>query len=205
MGIRSLSTASISTGAKRSKFWDQSAVEILNSYESIQTVTVTSSSQATISFTSIPSTYTHLQIRCMTRSANTPSQWDSFYMTLNSDGAANYSDHFLRGSGTAMSVGFRAGSSNILIGYQPDNGYTSGIFGAFVIDILDYKNTNKNKTTRTLGGFDTNNTGSEVGTLAFTSGQWRSTDAVTSIQLVAGGGRNTIQNSTFALYGIKGA
>lgn len=177
----------------------------LTSYQSIQTVTVSSSSQSTISFNSIPSTFTHLQIRCITRSVNTPSQWDSFYMTFNSDNGSSYSDHFLRGSGSAMSVGFRANTGNILVGYQPDNGHTSGIFGAFVIDILDYKNTNKNKTTRTLGGFDTNNTGSEVGTLALTSGQWRSLDAITSIQLVAGGGRNTSQHSTFALYGIKGS
>jgi hypothetical protein len=180
---------------------------VTNSYESIQTVTVGSGGSSSITFSSIPSTYTHLQIRLITKSANTAINWDSFYMTFNSDTDANYSSHSLRGSGASVSASSQTSASNILVGYQNDNGYTSGIVSPFIIDILDYKNTNKFKTTRTFGGFDSNNVGNggEVGQIALTSGNWRSTTAISSIQLFAGGGRNTAQYSVFALYGIKGA
>ena len=43
------------------------SLQSTNSYESIQTVTVGSGGQSTISFTSIPSTYKHLQIRMLAR------------------------------------------------------------------------------------------------------------------------------------------
>ena len=182
---------------------NQSQYISTGSFESIATVTL-SSAQATISFTSIPSTYKHLQIRCITRTALSVSQQDSFYMTFNSDTGSNYADHYMRGTGSTIQVGSRTSQANNLLGYQSANGYTSGIFSPFIIDILDYANTSKYKTTRTLGGFESNNTGSEVGQIAFTSGLWMSTSAISSIQLVAGGGRNTVANSTFALYGIKG-
>jgi hypothetical protein len=175
-----------------------------NSYESIATVLVGSGGASTIDFTSIPSTYKHLQIRLITRSANATSEWDSFFMNLNSDSTAAYSYHALQGNGASASASAATSTTGILLGYQSSTGHTSGIFSPFVVDILDYADTNKFKTTRTLGGFDSNNTGTEVGVLRFSSGNWRSTAAVSSIRLTAGGGRNTAQNSTFALYGIKG-
>jgi hypothetical protein len=176
-----------------------------NSYESIATVTVGSGGSASVNFTSIPATYTHLQVRCLTRSAYPTSEWFGFYLTFNSDTGSNYSYHLLRGTGAAVSGGGAANQTYILNGYMPSNGYTSGIFAPFVIDVLDYANTNKNKTARILGGFDTNNTGTENGTLAFHSGCWRNTNAITSLQLSAGGSYNLVEYSQFALYGIKGA
>jgi len=62
MGVRSLSAASISTGIKRSKFWDQSAV-ITGTYESISTVYLSSANAATVDFTNIPNTFMHLELR----------------------------------------------------------------------------------------------------------------------------------------------
>ena len=76
---------------------------------------------------------------------------------------------------------------------------TSGVFAAAVIDILDYANTNKNKTIRALDGLDNNGSG----TVAFSSSLWSSTSAINSIEISGLGG--TIQQySSFALYGIKG-
>ena len=76
---------------------------------------------------------------------------------------------------------------------------TSGIFSGGVIDILDYANTNKYKTSRGLSGYDANGSG----LLYLASGLWMNTAAITSIEITDALG-NFATNSTFALYGIKG-
>jgi len=69
-----------------------------------------------------------------------------------------------------------------------------------VIDILDYANANKYKTIRSLSGTDYNNSN---GRLFYSSGNWRSTSAVTTITLTNDSGTNFTQYSSFALYGVK--
>ncbi len=93
MGIRSLRTASISTGAKRSKFWDQTARVADNSYESIATVNVGSSGSSFVEFTSIPSTYKHLQIRANSRYTGYQNSGAAVYLQFNGDTGSNYSLH----------------------------------------------------------------------------------------------------------------
>ena len=78
---------------------------------------------------------------------------------------------------------------------------SANIFGAIVIDILDYANTSKYKTARLLGGADQNGSG-EVWSH---SGNWRNTTAISSIKLLEAVTGNFVQYSHFALYGIKGA
>ena len=73
--------------------------------------------------------------------------------------------------------------------------------GHNLCDILDYKSTSKFKTTRSLGGFDNNGSG----IVHFTSGLWRSTNAVSSIKLYPQQGGIFAQYTSIALYGIKGA
>lgn len=171
-------------------------------YKSIATVTVGSGGSSSIEFTSIPSTYTHLQIRCFGHLSGTGNIADIIRMTFNSDTAANYSYHLLLGNGSAASAEAASGASWIYIGNYPDSYSLSSAFGVNVIDILDYKDTNKYKTSRSLYGYDFNDaTYSRVG---LGSGNWRSTNAITSIKLVTGLGLNFTQYSHFALYGIKG-
>jgi hypothetical protein len=76
----------------------------------------------------------------------------------------------------------------------------SNIFGSFVCDILDYRDTNKFKTIRTIGGFDNNGSG----VVSLRSGVYRSTNAITSIKLFNNPGNNFAQYSSCALYGVKG-
>ena len=200
MGIRSLSTASISTGIKRSKVWDQSAVYSPTAYESIATVTVGAGGSTAITFSSIPSTFKHLQIRYIGRSSTD----NNIRIAYNSDTSnANYVFHNLRGDGSATSVlAFVSGGSNSMI--LANEGVTtptqgSNIFGVGVIDVLDYANTNKYKTTRTLAGYDANGSGF----VTLNSSLWMSTSAISSLSIT--NNSNTIQQySQFALYGIKG-
>lgn len=169
-----------------------------NSYESIATTTVGAGGSATISFTSIPSTYKHLQIRLFAKSTRAAGNaGDAINMTFNSDTAANYSYHQLQGNGATASASGSASTSNIQIERSGDA--TASILGVIIVDVLDYQNTNKFKTTRSLGGVDFN--GSGYATLM--SGNWRSTSAITSITLDPNAG-DFAQYSQAALYGIKG-
>ena len=172
-------------------------------FESIATVTVGVSSQATITFSSIPSTYKHLQIRGLCRLGSSATGANDIFIRFNSDTAANYSRHALYGTGAAASAN---GSASTTSAYatratSPRAGSTANAFGVFIIDILDYADTNKYKTVRGLGGADTNDTN---GVVSLASGNWRSTSAITQIDLTDELGYSFVQYSSFALYGIKG-
>ena len=169
-------------------------------FESIATVTVGSGGAANVEFTSIPGTYTHLQIRGIAKDDNTGSL-DNLQMQFNSDTAANYKSHFLYGTGSVAAAGV-GGSDSVMLAARVTGGNSSyaNIFGVFVIDILDYANTNKYKVHRSLSGHDENG----LGEVFFESGLWRNTNAITSIKLYAQD-FNWKQYSHFALYGLRSA
>lgn len=167
------------------------------SFESISTVTVGAGGAASVSFTSIPTTYTHLQIRAITKNTST----NNFAaMRFNSDNGSNYNAHYLDGDGASVTAGGSANYDRSYFGYTSTSSQTN-IFGASVIDILDYKDTNKFKTVRILTGVDVNGSG---GYTEFSSSAWRSTSAISDINIFFSS-NNFAQYSSFALYGIKGA
>lgn len=163
------------------------------SFESIATQTVGAGGAASITFSSIPSTYKHLQIRA---TALLQTSNEALLMRANGDTANNYFCHYLYGTGAA------AASSNSVPTsyYYLNSGNDSTYPGPSVTDILDYTNTNKYKTIRSLAGVDKNG-GS--GYVWLFSGAWANTNAITTLTLYAGNG-NLNQYSSFALYGIKG-
>ena len=167
------------------------------SFESIATVGVGSGGAANVEFTSIPGTYTHLQLRAYAL----PNGNNNFGVTFNNDTAANYSTHQLQGDGaSASALGASSTNSMFLLGLYTDS---SSYAGVTIIDILDYANTNKYKTIRALSGQDGNATGTATDwRVTFGSGNWRSTNAVTSIKISSPSWR---QYSHFALYGIRSA
>ena len=171
-------------------------------FESIATVNVGSGGSSSITFSSIPSTYTHLQVRGIYKgTTGTGEDYWSQYFYLNGDTGSNYAYHYLQTRNTAVSAG--AASSQSYTGNyfaEIPNAFASSLFGTFVMDILDYKNTNKNKTIRSLSGY--NNT--DTSFVKLNSNLWTSTSAITSITFTpqtAGG--NYAQYSSFALYGVK--
>ena len=198
MGIRSLSTASISTGAKRSKVWDQSAVVLTASYESIATVSLTSA-QSSISFSSIPSTYKHLQVRYSGLSGS----MGSLFAQINGDTSTNYRTHYFTGSGSSVAAGDLSGRSGIVLGGVGAAQFSTTYPYVGIIDYLDYTNTNKYHVVRSLHGTDTNNTGYS-GAAGLVSGLHLSTTAISSLTFFLDGGVNLTANTKFALYGIKG-
>jgi hypothetical protein len=180
-----------------------SKLTVLNSYESIATVTVGSGGSSTIEFTSISSAYTHLQLRYFERATGSYVGGYVDEIQFNSDTGSNYSWHELLGDGSTAIAAASATQTSMRAGRMPAGGITASVFGTTIVDILDYANTNKYKTIRVLGAFDTNSA-SPNGAIVLGSGNWRSTSAITSIKLTPAA-ETFAQYSSFALYGIKGA
>ena len=176
---------------------------VTSSYESIATVTIGSGGAATATFSSIPSTFKHLQIRSIARTANAAKAED-IVAQFNSDTGANYVQHLLVGNGSSA-ASYAATGQNFIKGVTYATGTTASanIFGAGVLDILDYTDTNKNSTVRTLAGMDLNEA-STFAQMQVWSGLWLNTAAITSITMKCSSGANISQYSSFALYGIKG-
>ena len=164
----------------------------------IATVTLNTAT-ATITFSDIPQNYEHLQVRVIARDTGAASI-RQIYGRFNSDSGTNYSWHDLEGDGTSVTVYTGTNANKFWCFYYPTPTQTANVFNGGVIDILDYANTNKYKTVRSLGGVDLNGSGE----ISLSSGSWRSTSAINSITLLA---EQTAfaQYSSFALYGIKRA
>jgi hypothetical protein len=162
----------------------------LSSYESIATASPSASS--TFDFTSIPSTFKHLQIRYATKGT---SNGTGIRIRFNSDTGSNYYIHYLYGDGATAGALAQGITTSGVIGEVTT---TTNVQSSGVIDILDYLSTNKNKTVRTLFGYDNNGSGA----IYLNSVLWSATPAaITSITIFPSSGTVT---GSFALYGIKG-
>ena len=171
---------------------------VTNDYFSIATGTVSAgNTSSVITFSSIPSTYTHLQIRMFARATSS----NTMYVRFNNDsGTTNYDNQRMNGNGTTVASDARINYSALWVSSR---GYgipsTTSIGSAIVMDILDYTNTNKYKVTRTLSGQELNTSNSDI---EFTSGSWKSTSAIDRID-VSINTSTLAEYSHIALYGVK--
>ena len=161
-------------------------------YTSIATQTIGAGGSSSITFSSIPQTYTHLQIRALNVTSSASNSGNIYFNgdTTNS----NYRNHYIYGNGTA------ANAASYNVPYYPEftGGGATTSPGASILDILDYTNTNKTKVMRELVGYDANGSG----VVGLSSNMWNNTSAITSINITASG--FTFQQYTqFALYGVK--
>lgn len=172
----------------------------LTDFYQISTTTLTGN-QLQIDLTSIPSDYTHLQLRMFLRNSEATTDSATTFR-LNDDSSSNYSQHYFRGTGASVFAGAATSQTKGLAGWNPGSSSNASVFGGTIIDILDYKDTNKYKTIRGLSCYDNNGSGH---CWVFSSA-WLSTSAVTKISLTGDNqaGRNFVQYSRFDLYGIKG-
>ena len=161
-----------------------------SSYESIATVSVGSGGASTVSFTSIPSTYKHLQVRATVATWATGGNSD--FMRINSDSGSNYTWHYLGGNGSSAFAGAATSQTGVpsYIGTPTPS--------PRIYDILDYANTSKYKTVRSLIGGDSNGAGS----IYLQSSLWLNTAAINSLTFNIDN-NNIPEYSHFALYGIK--
>jgi hypothetical protein len=180
----------------------QQGANVVGDYESIATVTVGSGGAASVTFSSIASTYTHLQIRVFAQTSRGTYGNDQMTMRINGDSASNYASHILTGDGAVASASAASSQTSINLSFKLGT-TTSSAFGVFIIDALDYANTSKLKTIRNLAGVDINGTiATYGGEVELSSGLWQSTSAVNSVTLTPVNA-NFTQYSSFSLYGIK--
>ncbi len=203
MSVRKFTSASISSAViKSSKLWDQETFP--GTFESISTAIVDSSGAASITFSSIPQNYNHLQIRGMARTNRSAGSTDTIGIRLNGETGNNYTIHALFGNGSSVSAESGANTGYIK-GFQVGStADASGIFGLGIIDILDYTNTNKRRVVRIFGGVNSNGAGNQ--NIQLSSGMiTNSTSALTSVLIYPLNGTAFEQHTHFSLYGIRGA
>lgn len=203
MTIARLATSSLNQGPTKKKAILAGNLPILSgAYDSIATVTVGAGGQASVVFDNIPQNYKHLQLRILGKTDRNATL-NSPYMIFNTDtNLANYVDHEIYADGsTVYAQAYTNNDAGIILERFAGSGTgTTNIFGALVLDILDYTNTNKYTTTRLFSGVDLNGSGQ----VSFVSGLWKNTAAVTKLTFNQGYLATVFQQySHFALYGIR--
>jgi len=202
VAIRKFSTASISTGSKSSKFWDQTTAVYTPTYHQIATTTSPSGSSYT--FSNIPSDYDHLELRIFAKDGRSP-VYSFLSFQVNGDTGSNY---FTLAPQVDTRTGSPYGGESVNatnIGYIPiAGGSGSNYWGSGTIKFLDYSNSARNKTAIYNGGYVGFGDGtSELGIITQGMGQWRNTNAINSIRCFAIS--NFASGTRLSLYGIKGA
>lgn len=154
---------------------------------------ILTSSQASVTFSgldTLAADYKHLQIRMV-------GQGSSAYNLMgiaNGDTANNYNWHWLEANGSTVNSGGATNSTFMNLGVVVAE---ANVFSGLVIDILDFSNTSKYTTVRSFYGAST------AGTkwMGIASAAWRSTNALTSLELKAGNAHQI--GSSFTLIGVK--
>jgi hypothetical protein len=205
MAVYKFSTNSLKTPLKYSSLLAGNAAFDPGVFQSIATTTL-STATGTVTFSSIPQTYTHLQLRVMAQTNRGTYGIDEPKVTFNGDTGSNYKVYYLFGNGSTANASSDATTTFMKWGTGVLGTTTGANWGSIIVDILDYTNTNKYTTSRVLGGTDCNGTvGGLGGRVGVSSGLWMNTAAITSISLTPAEGTTFSQYSSFALYGIKGA
>jgi len=166
-----------------------------STYEKIQSSIVSNGTTITVDFTNISQAYTDIiivgNLGCTKHSNRAP-------IRINNDTGSSYSTTYLRGNGSSV---LASGDSNITSGFMFDNiAIPTSLNGNCILIFNNYSDTNTYKTFLCRHGSTSQGTAVSVNT-------WRSTSAISSIQIVAGSGGEPGTNywlvdSTFTLYGI---
>jgi hypothetical protein len=170
-----------------------------NTMTLISSVTVGSGGSSTITFSSIPSTYTDLYLVSSTRIASTATT--AFLAQFNSDTTiGNYSIRYLEGNGASASSSTLTPSvAGIWAGNVTLSTDTANTFANSSLYIPNYTSSNQ-KSTSTDAVSENNATTTYADLVAC---KWSGTSAITQIDLKLTGSASFVQYSTAYLYGIK--
>jgi hypothetical protein len=165
-------------------------------YEPIATTTLGSAS-GSVTFSSIPSTYTDLVLIVNARQ-DTAVAFQAFFCRINGDSGSNYSWTALAGNGSSA-ISERISSDNYCrLSTIPGNNAGSSTYGTAIVNFMNYSNATTNKTMMSRGSVASSDSSVSVSL-------WRNTSAITSFVLYTAGLNNWASNSSFTLYGIKAA
>jgi len=177
-------------------------------FQYIDSYTVSGGSTNTITFSSIPATFTHLQIRGVVRSG-TSGYYDNTNIRFNgSSGGTAYNMNVLRSNGsTAQSATYiNQSQAYVEAGYVACANTTTGTFSPIIMDLYDYTDTNKYRNGRLVMGYENNGSGGDNYDKGMQTTQywnWQSSAAIYQIA-VSTTTNYWVAGSTLALYGIKG-
>jgi len=147
---------------------------------------------SSVTFSGIPTTYEHLQLRINARTT-TSSNFENTQVTFNGVTTSTYHRHTMYALGTTVDVYNLSGQTSITGPLNAGSGLDAAYYGMIVMDILDYRNASKNTTIL----FDSS--ASAASYSQWGSGMWDDTAAVTSITLTA----PYVRGSEFTLYGLN--
>lgn len=150
-----------------------------------------------LTFSNIPQSFKHLQIRATWRSDGAVTS-NASYLRMNGDSGAKYASHRLQGDGAGVgSSAYQPSVNNAWVGYPPGANAAANQFGGLVLDILDYSSTSKNTTYRSFDG------SAGINFIGLYSGVFIDTSAITSVEFFHNNG-SWVAGSRFSLYGIRG-
>lgn len=159
---------------------------------------VLGSSAASVTFSSIPSTYKDLVLRCSIRdSGSSGSSQQQVRVRINGSSAANYSRTNVTGAGSTAASGNGTSNTSIAGFYAPDAGATSNTFNNLEIYIPNYATVQQ----RQVSVFDVfENNSATVNQINATAALYTDTTIITSLYIDTVSG--LVSGSSFYLYGI---
>lgn len=168
-------------------------------YIKIASNTVGAGGVASVTFSSIPATYTDLVIRLSARTTTNPesSNWTSYQISFNGS-ATSFTMKSVFGTGSAASSNTSSGGVSNIPGWTNSSVSTASTFSNGEIYIPNYASSNN----KSFSGDNVSEMNATAAIAVLTAGLWSNTAAITSITLQPPSG-NWDQYSTFILYGIK--
>jgi hypothetical protein len=170
-----------------------------SSYESIATATPTG---ASVTFSSIPQTYKHLQVRMITRVSSSTTS-DVIFTVNGASSSGDYAVNHVRGAAPTSTGAYFDSSVAYLTALQSaGTGSTSDLFGVAIIDFNDYANTTRQKSMWSVYGTVFPSTSN--GQIRIQGSLYRYTTAISSLTFTDSSAGNFISGTRISLYGIKG-
>ena len=166
-----------------------------NTYVLIASNTVGSGGVSSVTFSSIPQTYTDLVIKASAR--NTDSGITYFTLTFNGN-TSSYSGIRLEGTGSSSASYNLQTTAGIQPVYIDSSTYTANTFGNSEIYIPNYTSSNY----KSLSSDSVSENNATAANMNMIAGLWSNSSAVTSITLTSIAG-NFVQYSSFYLYGVR--
>ena len=155
---------------------------------------------ASVTFTSIPATYEHLQVRCSTR-ATVAAAGSAFEIEFNGSVGTAYSTHAMAGATSSVyGLGLTGEGYWRLFDGTHGTSVVAGEYAALIVDVFDYVNSNKNTTAQALYCDSVTLAGNQR--VTFGSGLWDDTAAITQIKFTPSSG-SLVRGSEFTLYGLN--
>lgn len=169
-----------------------------STYTLISSNTLTSSA-ASVTFSSIPATYTDLVLKISTRGDNGGTVPSSVELTFNGNNA-NFSRTDLTGNGSAAASARNSNQTNIrLTNHSNGSASTANAFSNSEIYIPNYNGS----TNKPIGSFGVGETNASAASMGAVAGLWGNTSAITSITIANYTDNAFVTGSSFYLYGIK--